>query len=230
MCISLKKNFFEKIQKINRTPLNTLLEESNAANKSKIQELKDQLVELHETVLVMDENRKKEETAMNKFNKEYNEKRTEAGDIKREIDYLNKKLKLYESGHCPTCETKLTSDWHVKQKDSFSEKIKEDTDTIKSIKVEMDNLKVKADDAFTKKQDIEGQIRDNKFTMKQLKDELLKIKDTPEGSDFDHLRNLITEFEEKEAEKSANKDTLNGDYNFMEIVENILGEKLFYLV
>ena len=207
-----------------RGKLNTLLEESNAANKSKIQELKDQLVELHETVLVMDENRKKEETAMNKFNKEYNEKRNEAGDIKREIDYLNKKLKLYESGHCPTCETKLTSDWHVKQKDSFSEKIKEDTDTIKSIKIEMDNLKVKADDAFTKKQDIEGQIRDNKFTMKQLKDELLKLKDTPEGADFDHLRNLITEFEEKEEKKSASKDQLNGDYNFMEIVEQILGE------
>ena len=207
-----------------RGKLNTLLEESNAANKSKIQELKDQLVELHETVLVMDENRKKEETAMNKFNKEYNEKRTEAGDIKREIDYLNKKLKLYESGHCPTCETKLTSDWHVKQKDSFSEKIKEDTDTIKSIKVEMDNLKVKADGAFTKKQDIEGQIRDNKFTMKQLKDELLKLKDTPEGADFDHLRNLITEFEQKEEKKSASKDQLNGDYNFMEIVEQILGE------
>ena len=144
--------------------------------------------------------------------------------IKREIDYLKKKLELYESGHCPTCETKLTSDWHVKQKDSFSEKIKEDTDIIKSIKVEMDNLQAEVDSATKKKQGLEDKISNNKFTMKQLKDELLKIKDTPEGSDFDHLRNLITEFEEKEAEKSANKDTLNGDYNFMEIVENILGE------
>ena len=207
-----------------RGKLNTLLEESATANKSKIQELKDQLVTLHETVLEMDENRKKEETAMNKFNKEYNEKRTEAGDLKREIDYLNKKLKLYESGHCPTCETKLTSDWHVKQKDSFSEKIKEDTDVIKSIKVEMDNLQTQATDANKRKVEIEGQIRDNKFTMKQLKDELLKLKDTPEGADFDHLRNLIAEFEEKEAEKSANRDQLNGDYNFMEIVEQILGE------
>ena len=207
-----------------RGKLNTLIEESNTANKSKIQELKDQLVTLHETVLDMDANRKKEESAMNKFNKEYNEKRTEAGDIKREIDYLNKKLKLYESGHCPTCETKLTSDWHVKQKDQFSEKIKEDTETIKSIKLEMDSLQTKANDASKAKQDIEGQIRDNKFTMKQLKDELLKIKDTPQGADFDHLRNLITEFEEKEADKSASKDQLNGDYNFMEIVEQILGE------
>lgn len=207
-----------------RGKLNTLLEESATANKSKIQELKDQLVTLHETVLEMDENRKKEETAMNKFNKEYNERRTEAGDLKREIDYLNKKLKLYESGHCPTCETKLTSDWHVKQKDSFSEKIKEDTDVIKSIKVEMDSLQTQATDANKRKLEIEGQIRDNKFTMKQLKDELLKLKDTPEGADFDHLRNLIAEFEEKEAEKSANRDQLNGDYNFMEIVEQILGE------
>lgn len=207
-----------------RGKLNTLLEESKSANKSKIQELKDQLVTLHETVLEMDENRKQEETAMNKFNKEYNEKRTEAGDLKREIDYLNKKLELYESGHCPTCETKLTSDWHLEQKDQFSEKIKEDTDVIKSIKVEMDNLQTQATDASKRKLEIEGQIRDNKFTMKQLKDELLKLKDTPEGADFDHLRNLIAEFEEKEAEKSANRDQLNGDYNFMEIVEQILGE------
>ena len=207
-----------------RGKLNTLLEESKSVNKSKIQELKDQLVSLHETVLDMDANRKTEESAMNKFNKEYNEKRTEAGDIKREIDYLNKKLKLYESGHCPTCETKLTSDWHVKQKDQFSEKIKEDTETIKSIKLEMDSLQTKANDASKAKQEIESQISDNKVTMRGLKAELLKLKDTPEGADFDHLRGLITEFEETEAKKSAKRDNLNGDYNFMEIVEQVLGE------
>lgn len=207
-----------------RGKLNTLLEESATANKSKIQELKDQLVTLHETVLDIEANRQKEEDAMNRFNKEYNEKRTEAGDIKREIDYLNKKLKLYESGHCPTCETKLTSDWHKSQKDSFSEKIETSTDDIKSIKAEMDVLQDKVTGARTAKLDLEGQISDNKVTMRGLKAELMKLKDTPEGADFDHLRNLITEFEEKEAKKSASKDQLNGDYNFMEIVEQVLGE------
>ena len=207
-----------------RGKLNTLLEESATANKSKIQELKDQLVTLHETVLDIEANRQKEEDAMNRFNKEYNEKRTEAGDIKREIDYLNKKLKLYESGHCPTCETKLTSDWHKSQKDSFSEKIETSTDDIKSIKAEMDVLQDKVLEARTAKLDLEGQISDNKVTMRGLKAELMKLKDTPEGADFDHLRNLITEFEEKETKKSASKDQLNGDYNFMEIVEQVLGE------
>lgn len=207
-----------------RGKLNALLLESKTANKSKIQELKDQLVTLHESVLDIEANRKKEEGEMNKFNKEYNEKRTEAGDIKREIDYLNKKLKLYESGHCPTCETKLTSDWHVKQKDSFSEKIESSTDQIKSIKTEMDALQDKVNSARTSKLELEGQISDNKVTMRGLKGELLKLKDSPEGADFDHLRNLITEFEQTEADKSKKRDTLNGNYNFMEIVEQVLGE------
>ena len=207
-----------------RGKLNTLLEESNAANKSKIQELKNQLVSLHETVLEMDANRQKEEDAMNKFNTEYNEKRTEAGDLKREIDYLNKKLKLYESGHCPTCETKLTSDWHLEQKDQFSDKIDAATDQIKSIKAEMDALQDKVTSTRDAKLDLEAQIRENKFTMNQLKTELMKLKDTPEGADFDHLRNLITEFEETEAQKSSAKDGLSGEYNFMEIVEQVLGE------
>ena len=207
-----------------RGKLNTLLEESNAANKSKIQELKNQLVSLHETVLEMDANRQKEEDAMNKFNTEYNEKRTEAGDLKREIDYLNKKLKLYESGHCPTCETKLTSDWHLEQKDQFSDKIDAATDQIKSIKAEMDSLQDKVGSTRDAKLDLESQIRENKFTMNQLKTELMKLKDTPEGADFDHLRNLITEFEETEAQKSSAKDGLSGEYNFMEIVEQVLGE------
>ena len=207
-----------------RGKLNTLLEESKSANKSKIQELKDQLVTLHEKVLDIDADRKKEEDSMNQFNKEYNEKRTEAGDLKREIDYLNKKLKLYESGHCPTCETKLTSDWHVKQKDSFSDKIESTTEDIKSIKAQMDALQDKVTDAREAKLNLEGQIRENKFTMNQLKTELMKLKDAPEGADFDHLRNLITEFEEKEENKSNSKDALNADYNFMEIVEQVLGE------
>jgi exonuclease SbcC len=207
-----------------RGKLNTLLEESATANASKIEELKSQLLSLNETVNELQTGRQKEEDAMNKFNTEYNEKRTEAGDLKREIDYLNKKLKLYESGHCPTCETKLTSDWHVKQKDSFTEKIDASTNDIKSIKTEMDALQDKVLNARDSKLELETQISDNKVAMRGLKSELIKLKDSSQGADFDHMRNLIQEFEDKEAEKSKNMGVLNADYNFMEIVEQVLGE------
>ena len=207
-----------------RGKLNTLLEESANVNKSKIQELKDSLVTLHESVLLLEADRNAEATVVNDFNVQYNERRSEAGDIKREIDYLKKKLTLYETGHCPTCETKLDSDWHNSQKCEFEEGIKTNTDQIKDIKTEMDSIANTINTAKDKKTELETGISDHKVNMRGLKGELLKLKNTPEGADFDHLRNLITEFEEKEAAKSTSKDTLNADYHFMEIVEQILGE------
>jgi len=207
-----------------RGRLNTLLEESNTANKSKIEELKTNLLSLKSSVESLDTERTSAEGEMNTFNTQYNDKHSDAKDIKREIDYLNKKLKLYESGHCPTCETKLDTEWHDNQKCEFEENIKTNMDSIKSLKTEMDILSEKVTGARESKLEIEGQISDHKVTMRGLKGELMKLKSTSGGKDFDHLRNLITEFEEKEATKSKSKDTLNGDYNFMEVVEQILGE------
>lgn len=207
-----------------RGRLNTLLEESNTANKSKIEELKTSLLSLKSIVETLDTERTSAEGEMNKFNTQYNDKHSDAKDIKREIDYLNKKLKLYDSGHCPTCETKLDSEWHTNQKCEFEENIKTNMDSIKSLKGEMDVLSEKVTDARESKFDLEGHISDHKVTMRGLKGELMKLKSTSGGKDFDHLRNLITEFEEKEATKSKSKDTLNGDYSFMEVVEQILGE------
>ena len=207
-----------------RGRLNTLLEESNTANKSKIEELKTNLLSLKSSVESLDAERTSAEGEMNAFNTQYNDKHSDAKDIKREIDYLNKKLKLYESGHCPTCETKLDTEWHDNQKCEFEENIKTNMDSIKSLKGEMDVLSEKVTDARESKLDLEGHISDHKVTMRGLKGELMKLKSTSGGKDFDHLRNLITEFEEKEATKSKSKDTLNGDYSFMEVVEQILGE------
>ena len=104
--------------------LNTLLVESASANESKIEELKSQLLSLKDVVTNLDDTRKSKEGEMHKFNSQYNDKHSDAKDIKREIDYLKKKLSLYESGHCPTCETKLDTEWHDNQKCEFEENIK----------------------------------------------------------------------------------------------------------
>ena len=207
-----------------RGKLNTLLEESNTANKFKIEELKEGLLSLKSNVEKLDVERSAHEGEMNKFNSQYNDKHSDAKDIKREIDYLNKKLTLYESGHCPTCETKLDSEWHTNQKCEFEENIKTNMNSIKSLKVEMDVLSEKVTDARRYKLDLEGDIREHKINMGQLKAELLKLKNTPDDKNFDHLKTLITEFETKEATKSNDKDSLNAEYHFMEIIEQVLGE------
>ena len=204
--------------------LNTLLEESTEKNNTKIDELKASLIELNESVKSLDLERTDIDAKIQTSNEEYETKRSEASSLKHEIEYLKKKLDLYESGKCPTCETQLDSQWHLDQKEHFCTKIEQDTATIKVLKDTLDNIKANIETLRTDKRSIETKVNDIKYNMKTFKAELLKIKDTPDDSQFEHLKSLIKDFEEKEGTKSTDKDKLNAEYNFMEIVERVLGE------
>lgn len=207
-----------------RHKLNTLVEESSEKNAAKIKELKETLIKLNDEAKEMkaESDRLNEQLDLKK--QEYEDQRSGAGNLKHELDYLKKKLDLYEKGHCPTCETKLDSEWHVEKKEEFSNKIKEDTDKIKAIKVDMDLITEDAQNLKSSKKEIDTKVNDLKYTMKSLKDELVKIKTSSTGSEFEHLKSLIEQFEESESEKSNKRDALDGDYNFMSIVEQILGD------
>ncbi len=204
--------------------LNLLLEESQEKNNSKIDELKTSLIALNETVKTLDLEKTGLETAINENTDKFETVRSDASTLKHEIEYLKKKVELYESGKCPTCETQLDSQWHIDQKEHFCSKIEEDTNNIKELKESLDSIKAHIDTLRSDKRSIEQQATDIRYNMKSFKTELLKIKDTPDDSQFDHLRNLIKDFEIKEATKSKSKDTLNADNAFMEIVEQVLGE------
>jgi len=207
-----------------RHKLNTLLEESSEKNASKIKELKESLVALNEEAKTMKVEADQISESITLKNDEYESQRTEASSLKHELDYLKKKLELYEDGHCPTCETKLDSEWHMEKKDEYAAKIEDDTKKIKSIKLEMDAITANANELKDSKKSIDTKINDIKYNMKSMKTELVKIKETSSGDEFDHLKSLIEQFEESEIEKSNKRDQLSGDYNFMSIVEQVLGE------
>ena len=53
----------------------------------------------------------------------------------------------------------------------------------------------------------------------------MNIKESIDNNDqFDHLKQIIQDFEQKEVERSKQKDNINEDYIFLEAVEDILGE------
>jgi len=207
-----------------RGRLNTLLEESRGKNNNKIDELKSNLLELNESVKVLDLEKSEIDDKIKESNTSYETTRSNASTLKHEIEYLKKKLNLYESGKCPTCETDLDSEWHLEQKDHFCSKIEKDTVDIKILKESLDGIKSNIETLKSGKREIESKTSDIKYNMKTFKSELLKIKGTPDDSQFEHLKSLIKDFEEKEQVKSNDKDILNSDHVFMEIVERVLGE------
>ena len=207
-----------------RGKLNTLLEESSVNNKAQILELKESLVVLNDSAKELGVNRAEIETELGIKRTNYEEVRNSASGLKHEIDDLKKKLALYEAGQCPTCETHLDSAWHLEQKDSFIKSIEIETAKIKALKTEMDLITESATSLKTEKSTIESGITDIKYKMQSFKTELVKLKGTPNNDKFEHLKNLIEEFETKEATKSNKKDSLNAEYHFMEIIEQVLGE------
>lgn len=204
--------------------LNTLLEESTQKDKEKIEELKKELTDLNENAKTLVFEISEMDSQIVKKTKEYDGLRNNAGNLKHEIDSLKKKVDLYDSGHCPTCQTKLNSDWHNQQKSEFNTSIKENTNKILVIKKDMDFIKESIDTLKQDKENISTKVSDIKYNMSSLKQELLKLKDTASKGEFQHLKKLISEFEEKEKLKSEERDGLSADYNFMEIVEQILGD------
>ena len=213
----------ESIQSV-RSKLNTLLEESSQKNKERIKQLKDELTELNDTVKGLNADRNGLASQIGTSKEEYEDSRSEASKLKHEIEYLKKKINLYEEGHCPTCETKLDSEWHNQKLDTYNDKLKDSADQIKQQKELMDLAKQKTDQLGNDKREIESKISQIKYDMQTLKNELIKIKETADSDQFEHLNKLISDFEEKEADKSKESSKLSNEYQFTEMVENILGE------
>lgn len=205
--------------------LNQLLAESSQNDKDKIQELKERL-------LYLDENRKKIEEAKNKVADalgKQNSSLTKVSDkrnkLKYELDELKRKLALYERGTCPTCEAPLTGEFHHHRKEELQNKLDEipvrieaESKNIEDISAQIKSLKLK-----------EAQVLDKMSSivtnMKLLKNELLKIKENIGNTgQFDHLKQIINDFEQKEDKTSKQKDKSSEEYVFLEAVEEILGE------
>lgn len=213
----------QSIQSV-KSKLNTLLEESSQKNKEKIEELKSQLIVLNTNVKELSVNRDLVVNSIGSLKEEYENSRTTASDLMYTIEDLKKKIKLYEEGFCPTCETKLTSEWHNQKLDNYQECLKDNSAEIKNQKQKIDNTKLRISGLTDQKATIENSISQIKYTMQALKSELVKIKDTADGEQFEYLQKLIEDFESKESQKSSEVSNLSNNNHFMEIIESILGE------
>ena len=207
-----------------RSKLNTLLEESSQKNKEKISELKENLIELNESAKALKIEKEDLANLIADTKEEYESARNDASSLKHEIEYLKKKIELYTGGHCPTCETKLDSEWHQQKLDDYNENLKDQSVQIKEQKQKMDLANDKITELNSKKKEIEIKASAIKYEMQKMKDEIVKIKETSDGDQFEHLNKLIEDFEQKQESKSEESSKLSNDYQFMEIVENILGE------
>ena len=214
----------ENIQQVN-VKLNELMEESDAKNKERINELKESLRKYVNNKKTLEDAQEKIKEKLGIFNDTLSESQTNEWQLTNELKILRKKLKLYESNACPTCESPLTTDFHQDRKQEILDQeqnlplqIKAASDSVTDIKNQIQSLQ-------TKDHSVREKVSALNTNIGNLKRELLKIKDSLGDVDnFSHLQQIIKDFEAKEIEKSAAKDTINSEYYFLENLEEILGE------
>ena len=206
--------------------LNQLLEESDQKSKEKIEELKSSLVS-------MTADKKKLEDAIGKIKTSISAKATDLdtskssySKLKYEYEELQRKLKLYEKNACPTCEAPLSSEFHIDRKNEIEHSCVGIPDTMKIHEGEIRDIGEEIAGLRTKERQVLDRVSGMNVSIESFKNELLKIKNSlTDNKEFDHLKQIIQDFEDTESEKANQKTTLNTDYNFLEAIESVLGEE-----
>jgi DNA repair exonuclease SbcCD ATPase subunit len=205
--------------------LNQLLEESDQKSKEKIEELKASLVS-------MTADKKKLEDAIGKIKTSISAKATDLdtskssySKLKYEYEELQRKLKLYEKNACPTCEAPLSSEFHIDRKNEIEHSCVGIPDTMKIHEGEIRDIGEEIAGLRTKERQVLDRVSGMNVSIESFKNELLKIKNSlTDNKEFDHLKQIIQDFEDTELEKANQKTALNTDYNFLEAIESVLGE------
>jgi exonuclease SbcC len=205
--------------------LNQLLAESKTKNTEKIKDLKDRLVQYDENKKKLEEARDKIKATIGSQSKLADTKKSEYSRLKHEYEDLKRKLALYEKNSCPTCEAPLTGDFHSERKNEIAHKCQAMPNSLSVCEEEIKILGSEITELRQKENLVLDKVSTLGTNIRSLKAELIGIKESLENNDqFDHLKQIIEDFEKSEIEKSKRKDYINEDYIFLEAVEEILGE------
>ena len=208
-----------------RLKLNNLVEESNKRDKEKVEALKDELLDHGDNVKKLNEARSHIDSKIEVINNETGSMGIQQRDLERENQYLQKKIELYESGFCGSCETKLDTDWHHKKGDEFKAQIESNNKNSGKLKEEISKAEEKVGDLRSKRKQVETRINNLRYSIKDIKDELIKIKEsTQDENQFQHLKQIIAEFEKSEESKSGKREEIAQQDAFMTILEEVLGD------
>lgn len=210
--------------KSTREQLNSLQSQANEKNKQKINELKSKLSKLNDQLKSYNKDFNELNESIKKKQNNIEERKNNVNKLNYQADNLNNKLNLYDKGYCPTCETKLDTQWHKEKREEFKNQIEDYNIRIGELQKEIKDIQQNVNNLNNNKKDITNSINNLKQQMQSMKDELTKIKNSSDSSETEYLNKLITEFEEKQKQKTSEKNNLAADKNFISMVESTLGE------
>jgi exonuclease SbcC len=198
------------------------MEEESADESVKLNESLESFRKLQNLHSIRVESFKLDESALKNLFIESNNSLIQNG---ADISELERRLKLYESEKCPTCEGSLAGEFHehlkselIADKETKKWELAEIELTIKDLKSkESDLLKTKSE-IMEKGRKIEDRIRDILFQLKQLSDK-------KNGAQIESLKKIVDAFETDRDKFNEEIFKTNEKNSWIKTLDGILGEK-----
>ena len=196
---------------------------SEEKSSEKIINLKQKLVKLNEDRKKLLEANKKAKEKVSEYDKITKDSNRQETEINNDIKYTKRWIKLYENKTCPTCHSPLDSDFHQNIKKEKEEHLQSLNEKWRIVKKSVHEAEQKLNDIRNKGREISIKVGQLETQMNSLKNELIKISEN-ESEDSDYFKQLIQEFKEKKENKGENKNTVESEDYYLNVLENLMGE------
>lgn len=138
---------------------------------------------------------------------------------------LERRLKLYESDKCPSCEADLSGPFHenmksqlIENKEREAEKITESEDAL---------IKIKEAESDLKSKKVTLTEKGNKITLKikEIQSEIKRMENVKSGSELKTLEKIINNLNETKDKLNEDSFKIVDKSNWLKTLDDILGEK-----
>lgn len=156
-----------------------------------------------------------------------NESTKKQSSLKSEILSIKKSLELYKNKCCPLCQAPLDDVFHTNIREEYEHKLEHITIKYNECVEKTQKIKEKYNELNEKKDEIKlkkSTFKNKKETIKNELEKLENNKDKLNDNALFSFESLISEFTEKKELKEEEKSKTTIEYNYLEIVENILSD------
>ena len=196
------------------------------------QEAKDQLQSLNETL----DKFKNVQSLHSEKIKEFKVHEQEINDLftsssrtliesRTKYQELERRLKLYQSEKCPTCESSLDSEFHsslkdslIKEKDESLEKFNECEEALRDIKIKETEMRAQKSDLQTKGAKIDAKIN-------EILSEIRRLENTDKDKQVESLKRIIERLEEDKNKLAAEVLKTSDKNIWVKKLDDVLSEK-----
>lgn len=223
--LSAKIESTEKSLERSNTEMESLLSVIEEESKTKIEQLNESL-EKFKTVQNIHSSKidefKKQEKEISDMSSDYTRTLIE---VRGRYKELERRLKLYESDKCPTCESSLSGEFHQSLKESISREKDDSSDKISELENLLNELKSKVSEMSTKKSDLNEKGIKIETRIREILSEIKNIESVNKDKQVESLKKIIEGLEKDKNEIDSDVIKTEEKSLWIKKLDDVLSEK-----